>query len=155
MLKKGLYLAVVSILLSGIWIISGCGHRPHGDRAEWMTEKIVSELELDEAQKKQLNSFRDELKEKRQELRNSRSTIEEELIAQLRNEKIDQEHLKEVIAKEEVKLNEMVSTFVTQLAAFHDSLTPEQRTKLAEMLKKWDNHRQKHHDRKTDHYTDH
>ncbi len=147
MLKKGLYLAVVSILLSGVWIISGCGHRSPEQRAEWMTEKIASKLELNEVQKKQLNSFKDELMDKKRQLRASRSTIEGELIAQLRNEKIDQEHLKEVIAKEEAKLDEMASTFVTQLAEFHDSLTPEQRTKLTEMVEKWEDHRKRH-----DHY---
>ncbi len=145
MVKKGLYLAVVSILLSGVWIISGCGHRSHGERAEWMTEKIASKLELNEAQKKQLNSFKDELMDKKQQLRASRSTIEGELIAQLQSEKIDQEHLKEVIAKEEAKLDEMASTFVTQLTEFHDSLTPEQRIKLIEMVEKWKDHRKKHH----------
>jgi Spy/CpxP family protein refolding chaperone len=144
MVKKSLYLALVSILLSVPWIISGCGHRLHGERAEWMTEKIASKLELNEAQKQQLNSFKDELMDKKRELRASRSAVVRELIAQLQSEKIDQEHLKGVIEKEETKLDAMVSTFVTRLAEFHSSLTPEQRTQLVEMVQKWEDHKKKH-----------
>ena len=144
MVKKGLYLAVVSILVSAVWIVLGCRYSLHGDRAEWMTEKIASKLELDEAQKVQLNGFKDELMDKKRQLRISRLTIEGELIAQLRNEKIDQEHLKEVITKEKTKLDEMIPIFVTQLAEFHDALTPEQRTKLIEMVERWDAHKKRH-----------
>ena len=144
MLKKGLYLAVVSILLSGVWMISGCGYRSPEHRAEQITKKIASKLELNDAQMEQLNRFKDELMDNRRQLHISWLTIEEELIAQLRSEKIDQKHLKEVITMEEAKLEEMVWSFATQLAEFHDSLTPEQRTQLIEMVDKWESHRKGH-----------
>jgi len=140
MVKKGVYLAVVSILMSGVWIISGCGYRSHGGQAERMTEKIASRLELYESQKELLNGLQEELIDDRRQQRISRLTIEGELITQLKNEKIDQGHLKEAIANERAKRDEMISSVVKKLAAFHDSLSPDQRSKLIEIVEEWKTH---------------
>jgi len=143
--RKRLYhMAWVLIFFSGLGILSGCGHRSPEKRAEWMTEKIASRLELNEAQKSQLNSFRDELLDKRRELHKSRMVIKDELINQLGHEKIDQEYLKEVIKKEEARLDETISLFVERLAEFHGSLTPEQRGKLIGLAKEWEGHEKKY-----------
>lgn len=124
---KRLYnIVLVLVFLSGIGILSGCGYRSPEKRAEWITEKIASKLELSEVQKKELNAFR------------------EELINQLGHETIDQKYLKEVIRKEETRLDETISLFVERLAGFHASLTPEQREKLTEMVRKWKGHKNKY-----------
>jgi hypothetical protein len=145
MVKKRVSLAVVSILVSGVLMIFGCGYNSHGERAEQMTEKIASRLDLYDSQKEQLNGLKEELIDDRRQLRISRLTIEGKLIDQLRNEKIDQGQLKEAIAKERAKRDEMVSSVVIKLAAFHDSLSPKQRSKLIEMVEEWDSHRKRHH----------
>lgn len=144
MVKKGVYLAVVSILVSGVLMISGCEYHSQGERAEMMTEQIASRLELYESQKEQLNGLKEELIDDRRQLRISGLTIEGKLIDQLHNEKIHQGQLKEVIAKERAKRDEMVSSVVIKLAAFHDSLSPKQRSKLIEMVEEWDSHRKRH-----------
>ncbi len=147
--RKRLYnITLVFVLLAGIGFLPGCRQKSPEKRAEWITNKIASKLELTEVQKKELNSFRDELLEKRKELHQSRMTIREELLNQLGNEKIDQEHMKEVIRKEEARLDETMSFFVERLAGFHASLTPEQRKKLIELVKEWDGDKGKHEHRR-------
>ena len=144
MVKKKIYLAVVSVMVVGTWIVSGCVSRSHGNRAEWMTEKIASRLDLNGEQKDRLNGLRDEWIEKGKELYDSRSAIKGELVAQLRSDKIDRDRLAEAVKKEEAKLNGAVSDLVARLAEFHDSLTPEQRADLARMVEKWDGRRRVH-----------
>ena len=138
-------MTLVLVLIAGLGILSGCRHWSPEKRAEWITGKIASKLELNDMQKKELNSFRDELLEKKKELHQSRMTIREELINQIGHEKIDQEYLKEVIKKEEARLDETISLFVEGLAGFHASLTPKQREKLIELVKECDGHKRKYH----------
>ena len=143
--KRFYHMTLVLVLIAGLGILSGCRHRSPEKRAEWITGKIASKLELNDMQKKELNSFRDELLEKKKELHQSRMTIREELINQIGHEKIDQEYLKEVIKKEEARLDETISLFVEGLAGFHASLTPKQREKLIELVKECDGHKRKYH----------
>lgn len=138
------HIVLVLVLISGLGFLSGCRHRSPEQRAEWITAKIASKLELSDVQKTELNSFKDELLKKRKELHQSRMTIHEELINQLGLEKIDQENLKEVIRKEEARLDETISLFVERLAAFHASLTPKQREKLIELVKECERHKGKY-----------
>jgi Spy/CpxP family protein refolding chaperone len=145
MVKRTIYFAVVSIMVVGTWIVSGCVSRSHEKRAEWMTEKIASRLELNEEQKDLLNGLRDEWIEKGKELHESRAAIRNELVAQLGSDKIDRDRLTEAVKKEEAKLNEAVSELVARLAVFHDSLTPEQRADLVRIVEKWDGRRRVHH----------
>ena len=143
--KRFYHMTLVLVLIAGLGILSGCRHWSPEKRAEWITGKIASKLELNDMQKKELNSFRDELLEKKKELHQSRMTIREELINQIGHEKIDQEYLKEVIKKEEARLDETISLFVEGLAGFHASLTPKQREKLIELVKECDGHKRKYH----------
>ena len=142
--KRLYHITLVLVLIAGFGILSGCRYRSPEKRAEWITGKIASKLELSNEQKKELNSFRDELLEKKKELHQSRITIREELINQLGHEKIDQEYLKEVIKKEEARLDETISLFVERLAGFHTSLTPKQREKLIELVKECERHKHKY-----------
>lgn len=143
--SKRLYqITLVLVFITGLGVLSGCRDRSPEKRAEWITGKIASKLELSEVQKKELNSFRDELLVKRKELHQSRMTILEELISQLGHEKIDQEYLTEVIKKEEARLDETIALFVERLAGFHTSLTPKQREKLIELVKECDGHKSKY-----------
>ena len=143
--KRFYHMTLVLVLIAGLGILSGCRHWSPEKRAEWITGKIASKLELNDMQKKELNSFRDELLEKKKEIHQSRMTIREELINQIGHEKIDQEYLKEVIKKEEARLDETISLFVEGLAGFHASLTPKQREKLIELVKECDGHKRKYH----------
>jgi protein CpxP len=145
MVKKRIFLAVVSVMVVGTGIVSGCASRSPERRAAWMTEKIASRLDLSEEQKIRLNGLKDELMEKGREIHASRLAVKNEMVAQLRNDKIDRERLKEAVKKEEAKLDDAVSDLVAHLAEFHDSLTPEQRAELIRIVEKWDGRRREHH----------
>ncbi len=138
-------LALILILISSAGILSGCGHhRSPEKRAIWITEKIASRLDLNESQRAELNSFRDELLAKKKELYKSHMTIHDTLVEQLGHERIDQEHLKEVIRQEDARVDDMISFFVERLASLHSTLSPEQREKLIEMIKEWKDHKHKY-----------
>jgi len=65
---------------------------------------------------------------------------DEEIVAQLGSEEINQERLKVLIAERRSQMDEFIDLALARLAEFHKTLTPEQRAKLVakiETFKKW------------------
>jgi Spy/CpxP family protein refolding chaperone len=105
-----------------------------------MLKRFSRELKLTETQKEQLDRFKTELMIKAREVWVGYVNTMDEVGIQLRSDEFDQEHLKDVIAGKTAKRQELISLFITRLAEFHSTLTPEQRTKLVkklEKMKKW------------------
>jgi Spy/CpxP family protein refolding chaperone len=65
-------------------------------------------------------------------------------VAELRKEEIDQQRLKDLISQKRAQMDEIIDLAVVRLAAFHSTLSPEQREKLVAKLeyfrKKHQNH---------------
>ena len=140
MVKKGLYILMIGMLISGVALFSGCRRDSHSHKAEFMVDYISETLDLNESQQAQLDQIKDELMAKAQQMHADKEPMYEELVAQLRSEEIDQARVKALIAERRAKMDEIVDLVVVRLAEFHKTLTPEQKEKLIakiETFKKW------------------
>ena len=140
MVKKGMYILLIGMLISGVVLFSGCRRNGHSHKAEFMMDYISETLDLTESQQAQLDQIKDELMAKGQQMHADRASMHEEVVAQLRSEEIDQARVKALIAEHRAKMDEIVDLAVARLAEFHRTLTPEQKEKLIakiETFKKW------------------
>ena len=140
MVKKGLYILMIGMLISGVAMFSGCRRHSHGHKAAFMVDYISETLDLNESQQAQLDQAKDEIMAKAQQMHADKASMHEELVAQLRSEEIDQVRVKELVAEHRAKMDEIVDLTVARLAEFHKTLTPEQKEKLIskiETFKKW------------------
>ena len=140
MVKKGLYVLLIGILISGVGLFSGCRRHSHGHKAEFMVDYISETLDLNESQQTQLEQIKDEVMTKARQMHADKESMHEELVAQLRSEEIDQVRVKAVIAERRAHMDEIIDLVVVRLAEFHKTLTPEQKEKLIakiETFKKW------------------
>ena len=140
MVKKGIYILVIGILIGGLGLFSGCRRSSSAHKAEFIVDYISETLDLTESQQAQLNQIKDELMAKAIQMRADRASLQEELLAQLRSEEIDQARIKAMIAERRAQMDAIIDLIVVRLAEFHKTLTPEQREKLVgkiETFKKW------------------
>ena len=140
MVKKGLYILMIGMLISGVALFSGCRRHSHGHKAEFMVDYISETLDLNESQQAQLDQIKDELLAKAQQMHADKDSMHAELVAQLRSEEIDQVRVKAVIAEHRAQMDEIVDLVVLHMAEFHRTLTPAQKEKLIskiETFKKW------------------
>ena len=140
MVRKGLYILLIGILISGVGLFSGCRRHSHGHKAEFMVDYISEALDLSESQQAQLDQIKDELMAKAKGMHADKESLHEELVTQLRSEEIDQVRVKAVIAEHREKMDEIIDLMVVHLAEFHKTLTAEQKEKLIakiETFKKW------------------
>jgi len=144
MLLKGQCGVIIAIMISALLLVSGCRYYTPEKRMDWMLKRISRELKLTETQKEQLDRFKTELMIKAREVWVGHVNTMDEVGIQLRSDEFDQEHLKDVIAGNSAKREELVSLFITGLAEFHSILTPEQRNKLVKKLDKMKKWRKRH-----------
>ena len=140
MVKKGLYILMIGMLISGVALFSGCRRHSHGHKAEFMVDYISETLDLNESQQAQLDQIKDELMAKAQQMHADKESMHAELVAQLRSEEIDQMRVKAVVAEHRTQMDEIIDLIVDRLAEFHRTLTPAQKEKLIskiETFKKW------------------
>ncbi len=140
MVRKGLYILLTGMLISGVALFSGCRRHSHGHKAEFMVDYISEALDLNESQQAQLDQIKDELMAKAKGMHADKESLHEELVTQLRSEEIDQVRVKAVIAEHREKMDEIIDLVVVRLAEFHKTLTAEQKEKLIakiETFKKW------------------
>ena len=140
MVKKGLYVLLIGMLVSGMVVFSGCRRHSHSHKAAFMVDYISETLDLNESQQAQLEQIKDELMAKGQQMHADKEAMHEEVVAQLRSEEIDQVRVKALIAEHRAQMDEIVDLIVVRLAEFHKTLTPEQKEKLIaklETFKKW------------------
>jgi len=140
MVKKGMYILMIGMLISGGAMFSGCRRHSHAHKAEFVVDYISETLDLNESQQAQLDQIKDELMAKAQQMHADKESMHGEIVAQLRSEEIDQERVKALIAVHRAKMDEIIDLVVVRLAEFHKTLTPEQKEKLIakiETFKKW------------------
>ena len=59
MVRKGLYILLIGMLISGVGLFSGCRRHSHGHKAEFMVDYISEALDLSESQQAQLDQIKD------------------------------------------------------------------------------------------------
>lgn len=141
MFFKPLILIVLTILLTAAFMAGCSRYQFHSkspeNKAEWIVKKISSELDLDDNQKAKLDKIKSEILAKHQNFGGMKSEIWNEVLSQVKTEKIDEEKLNALLTDKETQFREMHTFMVSKFVEFHAILTPEQRIELAEKMTKF------------------
>ena len=107
----------------------------HGDMGGYMMYKLEKKLDLNESQMTNLKAIKEYMQAKRKE-HHAQMDYKTEIKAMLTQPSLDQA---KIIGMMEDKMQQMrrnAPEMVSKVAAFTDSLTPEQRAELVEMMDK-------------------
>jgi Spy/CpxP family protein refolding chaperone len=127
--------ALVSAAVSAV-VLTGC-HRTPEDKAAMVTEHVADSLDLDKAQEGRLVKVSDEVLVLIKELQKERARDLLELAAQVGSEQLDREKLLAMYKARREAFDQRVPAIVDQLVEFHKSLNTEQKTELAQHLRKF------------------
>lgn len=137
-MKKTAFL-VTTFLLGGILLLfGGCKHG-QGDKEahlDFVVDYLDAVLDLDATQQAQLDGIKQELLTELQGLQASRKEMHPLIKAQLAEPQIDTAVVKQAIGEHRRQLDRIVDMAIDRVAAFHATLSPEQRQKLIERLDK-------------------
>ena len=129
---------VGTLVLAGALVGAGC-HRHHtpSERADWMTGKIAKHLDLDDQQKAKLIAARDEMVAARAESRQEHKAIMEDIIAQVKSDRLDQAKLTELMDRHQAEQKRVMQRLLPKVTEWHATLRPEQKAEAVEHLRKW------------------
>lgn len=134
-----------SILVGGL---AACGHRHPGwggtqlsaeDAAKWrerLLERAGKELQLDDTQKQRLGTVFDKMREQRAALVGSTGSPRAELSALVSGDRFDKARALALVDEKTNVMRSASPQTIDALAAFYDSLKPEQQQKLREFMNK-------------------
>ena len=132
---------IIGLILISTIALASCGmHRfKHhgGGHSQYMVNKISSELDLTDAQEAELDGIFAEWKTKKMAKKGQHAAHMDALIAEVKKDKIDKTVVDGIHKVKTAHMAERSEFFTTKLIAFHQTLTAEQKTKLAEVLEKW------------------
>ena len=133
--------ATIAVGLTGC---GRCGWRHHdkdpAQRAEWITKKIASELDLNEAQKAKLELVKQEFLAQREKGKQEREEAFQTVLAQIRSKQLDTEKLQALIEQRHKRMGEAAPSVLKKIADFHASLSDEQKEKAAQKFEKFHSH---------------
>jgi Spy/CpxP family protein refolding chaperone len=135
--KKIVITTIIAVIAATV-LITGCRHRSPEERAERLTDKIASELDLNAAQKDQLNRFKNELVAKGLRMREKRDRFKNELITQIKSDTFDPAPIEALISEHKKDMDDMLALILKQMTEFHGTLTPEQKAKLVAKVERFD-----------------
>ena len=142
MFNRKQHILILFVVLSML-TLGGCYRRTPEQRAERIVNNIAEKLDLNEAQKAKLSAIKDEFMAKGPAMKKVREETFDEVIALMRDPKIDQDKVNALIEKNKAQADDFIEFIFAKYVEFHDMLTPEQREKAAKQMEEW---REKHRD---------
>ena len=136
MKKQSIYGIILISLFALVLLLGGCRTRSIEDRAAHLTRRVTDDLKMTDAQSTKLQSSITKLLEKGEDLRDIRTSMAQELAAQLRSDQVDLDHLNQITAQNKEKLESMLALFVEEFTKLHEDLTAEQRAEAASKIEK-------------------
>ena len=143
MKKKRILIAVIVFVTLAL-VLAACGHSRfagyHGvspeKRVEWVKQHISDELNLDAAQNAKLDAIAEDLMTRRKKMAPEREKGRLELAALVRTDTLNRADLEQLVDKKRAHIEEVIDVVMDHALEFHQMLTPEQRTLLAEKIEK-------------------
>jgi Spy/CpxP family protein refolding chaperone len=131
--------SIIMSLLVGMLLITGChmhDRRHHSDTGRFhdRTEHIVKTLGLNQAQERKLEEILSG-PESKNAAHGRGHRLVDDITKELQKEELDEVYLRKATSSYLKELEEASFEFVSQLAAFHKTLTSEQKSELAKLLK--------------------
>ena len=129
---------IVIVTLTSLFLATGfaaCRHGYHRGFDEYdmeaATNRIAARLDLNDAQKADLKSIAIEIAAKVKDMRADREARHQELADLVRQETISRDTVDRMITDKLEQMEELAAFATERLLAFHATLTPEQREKIA------------------------
>jgi len=137
---KSIIIIVLLVAVLGI-LVAGCAkhrfsHKSPDEKAQWLSEKISSELDLDDMQNAKLNQIKSEILARYKQQGDFKTDIWNTFNTQIKGDSIDRQKLNETFASKEKQFSEMRVLMVDKFAEFYAVLTAEQRSDLASKIGK-------------------
>lgn len=147
MLKIVLVTLIVVGLLAGFGIAwaKHKGYCSAEGRMQHITERISHKLDLNDEQRSKLVALGEQFQALRGDWRDRRVDMRANVLDLLKNDRFDRERAQQMIEERQQSMAEHKRDMVDAFAEFSDSLDPEQRTRLAELIDHWSGHRWGHH----------
>ena len=141
-MRKRIVIAAALLIIAGAGVAVAHSKRATPEqRAERIVARVTRELSLDAGQKEQFGKLVAEFQPVVQQLRAARGETRANLGAQLKAGTVDTEALKSATHANLATLQKSADLFIERLATFHATLTPAQKTKVAEKFEKMDDWR--------------
>ena len=131
--KKISLIALSAAVLFGV---AGCFKHTPEEKAEWITDRISSKLELDESQQQKLASVKDEVLALRAAMHEDREARFEKADEMIRSDYIAPADIKAIWTDKEAIINRHADELAQKVSDFHASLNAEQKAKAAEYIQK-------------------
>lgn len=109
------------------------GFGPEG-HAGMIRDHLIQQLDLDQAQKQELDAIVQDLLSKRKDFHEMRKSGREEVVEILKADTVDNARIGRLIAQHRERVGELLSAVGSRLTDFVNLLTPEQRQRLATMI---------------------
>ena len=137
------------LVVSGLALIgtlAACNQRDHRPDPEMISQRIIErvteKLDLNEEQVAKLNDVKETLMTARKEMREQRADKQSELMALLEQPTLDQQKALALVNEHGDAIKAHAPKVIAAVAAFYDSLTPEQqqtlRTTIQERMERHD-----------------
>jgi len=133
---------VILTTLFSLLLIAGFGACRHGHPRggfdefdlEAATSRIAFRLDLSESQKTELKEIITDIASRAKEMRADRETRHRELATLVRQDSIAPETIDRMITEKFDQMKDLADLAAARLIAFHATLSPEQREKIAEHI---------------------
>lgn len=136
---------VVGALAAGALTVSACHrHRTPAERADYITEKVVKELELTGEQTVKLQALKNEFLAAQAEMKKEHEAIFDEVLRQVQGDQLDQAKLLQLLERHAALQSRLAPNVLTKAAEFHAGLTPKQKAEAAEHLQRLRERMQRH-----------
>jgi len=141
-------LSIIALAVTLLFGVSACFRHSPEQKAEWVTERITSRLELDETQKQKLDALKDEIMRARKDLQTDRESSFEQARDLVTREVLDKDAARALFDQKHQKFAVYADPVLDRLADFHASLNAPQKQQIAEFMdkhKERGEHRSGHH----------
>jgi len=138
--KKRLFLisifVVVGTLTIGSIVFSRAFDGSRDGRSEMAIDWLSSWFELTEGQKSKLLLIDEELGNLEKEFKKDRLEIKDEIMRMFVSDELDEDRILEIIEEKQKQVDYFAPRIIAEFAEFHESLSSEQRKKLADEIQK-------------------
>jgi Spy/CpxP family protein refolding chaperone len=118
---------------------------PPEKRMEKMVEYLKSELDLTDAQYKQLQSVKENILQRYKSIKKPPFWFSDDFLSQLEKGTVDKEQVKKEVKEFHNVMLENRLKDIDDISSFVNTLTPDQRKKLADLVREHREHFKKHH----------
>ena len=138
MIKSKKSILLMTLLVAGLVVFSGC-RRPGAEHgAEFMVDYISETLDLDDSQRAKLESIKEELIQKHADMRADKEAMQAEIKTLLLSDQIDEASLRAMVAEQRARMDAVVDLVIARFIEFHNTLTAQQKAKLVSKLEQFE-----------------